>query len=76
MTRKKKAPEPEADVFVVEDAVIVRATDRAILVQITDFDEEWIPRSQLDPESTIHDVGDRGRLVVAGWFARKLGWAS
>lgn len=75
MTRRKK-PESEADVFVVEDAVVVRATDRAVLVQITDFDEEWVPRSQLDSETTVHDVGDRGRLVVAGWFARKLGWSS
>jgi hypothetical protein len=34
----------------------------------------WIPVSQLQPDSEIQKPGDRGLLVVGGWFAEKAGW--
>ena len=34
----------------------------------------WVPKSQLDDESELQHEGDEGVLIVAPWFARKLGF--
>jgi hypothetical protein len=34
-----------------------------------DSSEHWIPFSQIQPDSEIKRVGDRGSLIVSAWFA-------
>jgi len=71
VTREKK----EVEQYVLEDVRIVRETDKALLVAITDHDEEWIPKSQIDEHrSTAHEPGDRGNLVISMWLAKKNEW--
>jgi hypothetical protein len=48
----------------------VRATPRAILCLI-DGAEVWIPQSVVDDTSEVFEAGNKGRLVVQAWFARK-----
>lgn len=59
----------------IEDARCIAETDRAIRVDAQDFDEPvWIPKSQVDDDSEIYELGGEGTLVVTEWFARKQGW--
>lgn len=53
------------------EAEILRETDRAILVQLEDGREEWLPRSTVD-ESAPMDNG-MWQITIAGWKARELG---
>jgi hypothetical protein len=53
-------------------------TDKAILVYVHDFDEDyWIPSGQVHDNSEIYDgcdVGETGNIVVTSWIAEKKGW--
>lgn len=53
-------------------------TDKAILVFVHDFDEEyWVPLSQVHDDSEVWDgceVGETGNLVVTSWIAEQKGW--
>jgi hypothetical protein len=63
--------------FEIDDAVAIKETDSAILVEADLFDEEqWIPKSQIHDDSEVFDAGDNsdGTLVVKEWFARKKEW--
>lgn len=63
------------DPIVFKDASIVAETELAVLARHASFgvDPQWIPRSQLFPES-ISVSGRFGRLIVSGWLAEKNGW--
>jgi hypothetical protein len=56
--------------FVLEDAIVRRETDEAVLVSY-EGDEFWLPKSQLLDESVELGVGDSGMLVIPGWLAEK-----
>jgi len=32
--------------------------------------EEWIPISQIHPDSEVREAGDKGKLVISTWLAR------
>ena len=53
------------------DVEAINSTPKALLCRLEDGREVWIPRSVVDEESEVHDEGDQGVLVVAGWFAEK-----
>jgi len=56
----------------IDDVVCIRQTAKAILVVIEDV-ERWIPQSAIHDDSEVWQDGDKGELVVAGWFAEKVG---
>lgn len=51
----------------------IRATEKAILV-VLGTKEAWIPQAAVHDNSEVWRQGDRGKLVVMQWFARKQGW--
>lgn len=59
-------------------ATLKAKTDKAILVFIEEFDEEfWLPSSQVHDDSEVYDgcdVGETGNLVVTNWIAEQKGW--
>jgi hypothetical protein len=58
-----------------EDCECVGETDKAILVNVPDLDDEvWVPKSQLDDDSEVYKLGTDGTLVVSDWLAEKKGW--
>lgn len=64
-----------ANTFTIHDAECLRATDKAILVEAPDLDEDvWIPKSQIDDNSEVYDSGHTGVLIVNRWFAQQRGW--
>lgn len=44
----------------------------ALLVAV-DGKEVWIPQSQIDDDSEVFEVGNRGELVVSQWIAEQKG---
>jgi hypothetical protein len=57
------------------DVVAKRQTDEALLCEIEEGDEIWIPRVQIDESSQVSEEGDEGTLVVSRWIADKKGLA-
>ena len=57
-----------------EDCVAVResGTGLALLVEI-DGEERWVPHSQIDDDSEVFKVGDKGILVLNEWWAEQKG---
>lgn len=52
------------------------ATDKAILIECDDLDEEeWIPLSQVSEDSEVMDTDDEGTLIITLWLAEQKGWA-
>ncbi len=59
----------------IEFCEATKNTGSALLVHITDDDEEfWVPLSQIDVTSEVQDEGDTGTLVVSKWLAEQRGW--
>lgn len=55
---------------------VLRRTERAVLVEMEDGDERWIPFSVIHDNSEIYEgdeSGGEGELVVKEWFAEKEG---
>ena len=49
-------------------------TDKAVLVEFPDGDEQWVPLSQIHDDSEVYDEAHcDGELVVTQWFAEKEG---
>jgi hypothetical protein len=60
----------ESENIVIPGCMGDRATTKALCVLFDhDSSEHWIPFSQIQPDSEIKRVGDRGSLVVPSWFA-------
>lgn len=64
--------------YEIEDAEVIRATERALLVRAPELDDAvWIPLSQVHDDSEVWDDGENsgpGLLVVSAWFAEQRGW--
>ena len=59
----------------IENCVVIKQTEKAILVESTDFEEpEWIPQSQIHEDSDVWKDRQKGDLIVKMWFAEKKGW--
>ncbi len=55
------------------EAILVRTTAKAILVEI-DGKEYWVPSSLvLDESEDLEQPGDIGRLVIPRWKAVEMG---
>jgi hypothetical protein len=66
--------EDDGDAFVTIDNVkCIAVTKAAILCVVPDHGEQWIPQSQVSDDSEVFALGNTGKLVVTGWFARKSG---
>jgi len=52
----------------------VRETEKAILVQIDDEDDErWIPKSVVHDDSEVYEMPGEGTVVVQKWWATREG---
>lgn len=62
------------DVVRFEECRCVRATAKALLVDIPEVDEElWIPKSVVGKGSEVSAAGDEGELVLKQWWAQQEG---
>ncbi len=65
--------------FEFENCEVKRETELAVLILANDpdFDKDdagrWVPKSCLHDNSEIWKTGDKGRVVIKGWFAKKEG---
>jgi hypothetical protein len=52
---------------------VLRETERALLVRLSDGEEVWLPLNQIaDPDD--YQVGDRdGEISITAWLAREKG---
>ena len=55
------------------DAKCIHETEGGLLVKIKG-ETMWIPKSQVLDDSEVDARGDRGKLVVAMWYAEERGW--
>lgn len=55
------------------NAVLIRQTERAVLVAFGPVTDYWIPKSALHPTSGVNGERPKGTLVIKKWFARKVG---
>lgn len=57
------------------DVVLLRETDKAVLVMVKESREEiWLPRSQIiDSESDTLEPGQAGELCITDWIAKEKG---
>lgn len=46
-----------------------KETRTALLVQLDDGRQVWVPKSQLDEASEVWAEGDEGTLVIPEWLA-------
>jgi len=64
-----------ADPVRFEDAEVIGSTHLALLVDIGDGEDHWIPRSVIHDDSEVFDDNEnaQGTLVLKEWFAEKEG---
>jgi len=55
--------------------IAMAQTDKAVLIDIEDHGETWIPQSQIHDDSEVWKSGQDGEVVVTLWFAEKRGWS-
>lgn len=63
------------DHYRIPNCVVLRATEKAVLVDIPDVGEFWIPQSQIDDRSECWKEGDEGELWISQWIAEQKGIA-
>lgn len=66
----------DLEVLAIEDCWAKHETAAAILVQMPDDTEQWIPKSQIDYDRTeVYDSEEncRGTLVVSKWIGEQKG---
>ena len=73
MATKKKGDGDEP--VNIGDGVVIRATEKAILVQFYDGDggDIWFPKACLCDGNQVLEEGDSGDIVVQKWIARDKG---
>jgi hypothetical protein len=68
----------DKDKFEVHDAVVIRESEKALLVEAPVFDEEqWVPKNQIDDDSEVwgeKEGRNEGTLIVSKWIAEQKGW--
>ena len=57
-----------------EDVECLQETKKAILCSI-DGEEHWVPQSVVDDDSMVWQEGQKGKLVVHLWWAKRAGLA-
>lgn len=50
------------------------SSGKAILVDIPEVGEVWVPLSLVHDDSEVYDEGHEGTLIVQEWFAEQEGW--
>ena len=66
----------EAEGFNVGHAVVLRESDKSILVRLEeDGEETWVPKSQIHDDSEVWKADQSGDLIVSNWIAAQKGWA-
>ena len=63
-------PEP---VVVFVDAIVMRQSEKALLVRLQDGEQGWVPKSRLLRLTTVKRAGDKGMLCIPYWLAQKKG---
>ena len=58
------------DTVEIEDVLVLRETEKAILCEIAGA-EVWIPLSQVDDDSEVWQEGDEGTLTITRWIAEQ-----
>jgi len=53
----------------IDDVEVLAATEAAILIETSDGDEEWIPKSQLRQGTNVIAKGDKGKIIIPRWIA-------
>lgn len=61
----------ETEFFEVTEVKV--ETDRALLCVFDDGSEEWIPKSQIQEDSQVHEKGDVGEIAIPRWLASEKG---
>ena len=65
----------KAEPFTVGTVEVVKASERAVLVRLADLDEIWVPFSQIDGDSGIHEqncgMQTEGVLIISAWLAKQ-----
>ena len=56
----------------LEDVLVLRKTDKAILVEV-DTAQIWIPKSQISENSEVWKDGQTGALIIPEWLATAKG---
>lgn len=68
----------EEESFEIDDAIVVRETEKALLVEAPILDEEqWVPKSQITEDSEVFNAKsgkEPGSLIVTHWIAQQKGW--
>lgn len=54
------------------DVTVEQETEKALLCNI-EGEEIWIPKSQIDDDSEVYEMGTTGDLVVSRWIATQKG---
>lgn len=60
------------DTCTIKDVTVRRETTLALLCVI-EGEEYWIPKSQIDDDSEVYEMGTEGKLVVSQWIADQRG---
>ena len=55
------------------DCRVIRTTDKAVLVEVDDGEEVWIPLSQVEDNGEDLKDGDKGVLFISEWWAEREG---
>lgn len=80
--RRRSDRHDHDETVTIAGALVVHATDRAILVQVggTFGDKLWVPKSVVHDDSDVWDntpdARGPGDLLIAAWFAEKEGLCS
>ena len=62
-----------SDTFTLEDIEVIKETAKALLV---DFEDEsyWIPKSQVDDDSEVWKMGQKGDMIITHWITSQMGF--
>jgi len=63
---------PDANLVEFDDVDAVADTGLALICVIKGR-RVAVPSNVIEPGSTVHRAGDRGRLIIPVWIARNLG---
>ncbi len=66
-------PTHSDDTATFERTTAIAATDKAVLCELDDGTQHWVPQSQIHEDSEVWKRGDTGTLVVTQWWAEKQG---
>jgi hypothetical protein len=61
--------------YSIENAEAIKETAMALLVSADEFQTpQWIPKSQIEDDSEVYELGGAGTLIVTEWLAKEKGW--